>query len=116
MARPLAEEPKRKKVTLRLTEEELWKLDSMTKKSGSNRSEFMYESIFNGRVIYRIENIIPREYMQSFVNLGSNINQIAKVLNTEKSSHLTTQDKFAIQQCDKLLHEIFEKVIFKKVG
>ena len=82
MARPLADEPKKRKVTLRLSEDELWRLDMMTKKSGSNRSEFMYEAIFNGKVIYRIENIIPREYMQSFVNLGSNLNQIARILNT----------------------------------
>lgn len=114
MARPTIKDPKTKVAGAKLTDSEMKKVQNMARIAGLSVSEFLFEKVFNGQVIEKNEFVLPQPYLKEFTLFGSNLNQMARVMNSVPGYLWTDDDKKQIKKTQDMLFKIFELVSFKK--
>ena len=71
------------KVSFKLSETELLKLESDAKKAGKNRSEYLRELVKNSKGVDATFASDRSSFIRQITGIATNINQIAKVVNTQ---------------------------------
>lgn len=71
------------KVSFKLSETELLKLESDAKKAGKNRSEYLRELVKNSRGVDTTFAADRSSFIRQITGIATNVNQIAKVVNTQ---------------------------------
>lgn len=72
-----------KKVSFKLSETELLKLESDAKKTGKNRSEYLRELVKNSKGVDTTFATDRSTFIRQITGIATNVNQIAKVVNTQ---------------------------------
>lgn len=70
------------KVSFKLSETELLKLESDAKKAGKNRSEYLRELVKNSKGVDTTFVADRSTFIRQITGIATNVNQIAKVVNT----------------------------------
>lgn len=70
------------KVSFKLSETELLKLESDAKKAGKNRSEYLRELVKNSKGVDTTFAADRSTFIRQIAGIATNVNQIAKVVNT----------------------------------
>lgn len=70
------------KVSFKLSETELLKLESDAKKVGKNRSEYLRELVKNSKGVDTTFAADRSTFIRQITGIATNVNQIAKVVNT----------------------------------
>ena len=71
------------KVSFKLSEMELLKLESDAKKAGKNRSEYLRELVKNSKGVDTTFATDRGSFIRQITGIATNVNQIAKVVNTQ---------------------------------
>ena len=71
------------KVSFKLSETELLKLESDAKKAGKNRSEYLRELVKNSKGVDSTFVADRSSFIRQITGIATNVNQIAKVVNTQ---------------------------------
>ncbi len=71
------------KVSFKLSEAELMKLESDAKKAGKNRSEYLRELVKNSKGVDATFATDRSSFIRQITGIATNVNQIAKVVNTQ---------------------------------
>lgn len=71
------------KVSFKLSETELLKLESDAKKAGKYRSEYLRELVKNSKGVYTTFATDRSSFIRQITGIATNVNQIAKVVNTQ---------------------------------
>ena len=71
------------KVSFKLSETELLKLESDAKKVGKNRSEYLRELVKNSKGVDTTFASDRSTFIRQITGIATNVNQIAKVVNTQ---------------------------------
>lgn len=71
------------KVSFKLSEMELLKLESDAKKAGKNRSEYLRELVKNSKGVDTTFAADRSTFIRQITGIATNVNQIAKVVNTQ---------------------------------
>lgn len=71
------------KVSFKLSETELLKLESDAKKAGKNRSEYLRELVKNSKGVDTTFATDRSSFIRQITGIATNVNQIAKVVNTQ---------------------------------
>lgn len=71
------------KVSFKLSEMELLKLESDAKKAGKNRSEYLRELVKNSKGVDTTFATDRSSFIRQITGIATNVNQIAKVVNTQ---------------------------------
>ena len=71
------------KVSFKLSETELLKLESDAKKAGKNRSEYLRELVKNSKGVDTTFAADRSFFIRQITGIATNVNQIAKVVNTQ---------------------------------
>lgn len=71
------------KVSFKLSETELLKLESDAKKAGKNRSEYLRELVKNSKGVDTTFAADRSSFIRQMTGIATNVNQIAKVVNTQ---------------------------------
>lgn len=70
------------KVSFKLSETELLKLESDAKKAGKNRSEYLRELVKNSKGVDTTFAADRSSFIRQITGIATNVNQVAKVVNT----------------------------------
>ena len=70
------------KVSFKLSETELLKLEADAKKAGKNRSEYLRELVKNSKGVDTTFAADRSTFIRQIAGIATNVNQIAKVVNT----------------------------------
>ena len=84
------------KVSFKLSETELLKLESDAKKAGKNRSEYLRELVKNSKGVDTTFALDRSSFIRQITGIATNVNQIAKVVNTQGYGY--TRDILAVKQ------------------
>lgn len=76
-------EKKDHKISFKLSESELMKLESDAKKAGKNRSEYLRELVKNSKGVDTTFVADRSSFIRQITGIATNVNQIAKVVNTQ---------------------------------
>lgn len=71
------------KVSFKLSEAELLKLESDAMKAGKNRSEYLRELVKNSKGVDTTFASDRSSFIRQITGIATNVNQIAKVVNTQ---------------------------------
>ena len=71
------------KVSFKLSETELLKLESDARKAGKNRSEYLRELVKNSKGVDTTFASDRSSFIRQITGIATNVNQIAKVVNTQ---------------------------------
>lgn len=71
------------KVSFKLSETELLKLESDARKVGKNRSEYLRELVKNSKGVDTTFASDRSSFIRQITGIATNVNQIAKVVNTQ---------------------------------
>lgn len=71
------------KVSFKLSETELLKLESDAKKAGKNRSEYLRELVKSSKGVDTTFTADRSSFIRQITGIATNVNQIAKVVNTQ---------------------------------
>lgn len=71
------------KVSFKLSEAELQKLESDAKKAGKNRSAYLRELVKNSKGVDATFAADRSSFIRQITGIATNVNQIAKVVNTQ---------------------------------
>lgn len=71
------------KVSFKLSETELQKLESDAKKAGKNRSAYLRELVKNSKGVDTTFAADRSSFIRQITGIATNVNQIAKVVNTQ---------------------------------
>ena len=71
------------KVSFKLSETELLKMESDAKKAGKNRSEYLRELVKNSKGVDTTFAADRSSFIRQITGIATNVNQIAKVVNTQ---------------------------------
>lgn len=71
------------KVSFKLSETELLKLESDARKAGKNRSEYLRELVKNSKGVDATFAADRSSFIRQITGIATNVNQIAKVVNTQ---------------------------------
>lgn len=71
------------KVSFKLSEMELMKLESDAKRAGKNRSEYLRELVKNSKGVDTTFAADRSSFIRQITGSATNVNQIAKVVNTQ---------------------------------
>ena len=71
------------KVSFKLSETELLKLESDAKKAGKNRSEYLRELVKSSKGVDTTFAVDRSSFIRQITGIATNVNQIAKVVNTQ---------------------------------
>ena len=89
-------EKKDYKISFKLSESELIKLESDAKKAGKNRSEYLRELVKNSKGVDTTFVADRSSFIRQITGIATNVNQIAKVVNTQGYGY--TRDILAVKQ------------------
>lgn len=76
-------EKKDYKISFKLSESELIKLESDAKKAGKNRSEYLRELVKNSKGVDTTFVADRSSFIRQMTGIATNVNQIARVVNTQ---------------------------------
>ena len=76
-------EKKAYKISFKLSETELMKLESDAKKAGKNRSEYLRELVKNSKGVDTTFATDRSSFIRQITGIATNLNQIARVVNTQ---------------------------------
>ena len=71
------------KISFKLSESELIKLESDAKKAGKNRSEYLRELVKNSKGVDTTFVADRSSFIRQITGIATNVNQIARVVNTQ---------------------------------
>lgn len=80
------------KVSFKLSESELLKLESDAKKVGKNRSEYLRELVKNSKGVDTTFASDRSSFIRQIAGIATNVNQIAKVVNTQGFAYTSDID------------------------
>lgn len=96
------------KISFKLSETELMKLESDAKKSGKNRSEYLRELVKNSKGIDTTFAADRSSFIRQITGIATNVNQIAKVVNTQGYAYTSDiiRIKRDLENIKKLMQEV----------
>lgn len=94
-------ETKNKRVNFRFTPDDMAKLDALSASSGKNHSQLIRD-LLHGRPIPTQRTPIETEFLGQITRLGSNLNQVNRMLNSAQSG----QDPDLISKQKKTIEEL----------
>lgn len=96
------------KISFKLSETELLKLEFDAKKAGKNRSEYLRELVKNSKGVDATFAADRSSFIRQITGIATNVNQIAKVVNTQ--GYVYTSDiiriKRDLEDIKKLMQEV----------
>lgn len=96
------------KVSFKLSEMELLKLESDAKKAGKNRSEYLRELVKNSKGVDTTFAADRSSFIRQITGIATNVNQIAKVVNTQGFAYLSDINgiKRELEDIKRLMQEV----------
>lgn len=96
------------KVSFKLSEAELLKLESDAKKAGKNRSEYLHELVKNSKGVDTTFASDRSSFIRQITGIATNVNQIAKVVNTQGFAYTSDIDglKRDLEDIKRLTQEV----------
>lgn len=96
------------KISFKLSESELMKLESDAKKAGKNRSEYLRELVKNSKGVDTTFASDRSSFIRQITGIATNVNQIAKVVNTQGYAYTSDINKIKNDLADirKLMQEV----------
>ena len=96
------------KVSFKLSETELLKLESDAKKAGKNRSEYLRELVKNSKGVDTTFASDRSSFIRQITGIATNVNQIAKVVNTQGFAYTSDIDglKRDLEDIKRLTQEV----------
>ncbi|MBQ8233665.1 MAG: MobC family plasmid mobilization relaxosome protein [Lachnospiraceae bacterium] len=96
------------KVSFKLSETELLKLESDAKKAGKNRSEYLRELVKNSKGVDTTFASDRSSFIRQITGIATNVNQIAKVVNTQSFAYSSdiTGLKRDLEEIKRLMQEV----------
>lgn len=96
------------KISFKLSESELMKLESDAKKAGKNRSEYLRELVKNSKGVDTTFASDRSSFIRQITGIATNVNQIAKVVNTQGYAYTSdiTKIKNDLADIRKLMQEV----------
>lgn len=96
------------KVSFKLSETELLKLESDAKKAGKNRSEYLRELVKNSKGVDTTFAADRSSFIRQITGIATNVNQIAKVVNTQSFAYSSDINKIKrdLEDIKRLMQEV----------
>lgn len=96
------------KVSFKLSEAELLKLESDARKAGKNRSEYLRELVKNSKGVDTTFASDRSSFIRQITGIATNVNQIAKVVNTQGFAYTSDIDglKRDLEDIKRLTQEV----------
>lgn len=96
------------KVSFKLSEAELLKLESDARKAGKNRSEYLRELVKNSKGVDTTFASNRSSFIRQITGIATNVNQIAKVVNTQGFVYSSdiTRLKRDLEEIKRLMQEV----------
>lgn len=96
------------KISFKLSEVELLKLESDAKKAGKNRSEYLRELVKNSKGVDTTFAADRSSFIRQITGIATNVNQIAKVVNTQGYAYTSDiiRIKRDLDDIKKLMQEV----------
>lgn len=96
------------KISFKLSEAELLKLESDAKKAGKNRSEYLREIVKNSKGVDTTFAADRSSFIRQITGIATNVNQIAKVVNTQGDAYTSDiiRIKRDLEDIKKLMQEV----------
>lgn len=96
------------KVSFKLSEAELLKLESDARKAGKNRSEYLRELVKNSKGVDTTFASDRSSFIRQITGIATNVNQIAKVVNTQSFAYSSdiTGLKRDLEEIKRLMQEV----------
>ena len=96
------------KVSFKLSETELLKLESDAKKVGKNRSEYLRELVKNSKGVDTTFAADRSSFIRQITGIATNVNQIAKVVNTHSFAYSSDINKIKrdLEDIKRLMQEV----------
>ena len=96
------------KVSFKLSETELLKLESDAKKTGKNRSEYLRELVKNSKGVDTTFAADRSSFIRQITGIATNVNQIAKVVNTQSFAYSSDINKIKrdLEDIKRLMQEV----------
>ena len=96
------------KVSFKLSEAELLKLESDARKAGKNRSEYLRELVKNSKGVDTTFASDRSSFIRQITGIATNVNQIAKVVNTQSLAYSSdiTGLKRDLEEIKRLMQEV----------
>lgn len=96
------------KVSFKLSETELLKLESDARKVGKNRSEYLRELVKNSKGVDTTFASDRSSFIRQITGIATNVNQIAKVVNTQSFAYSSdiTGLKRDLEEIKRLTQEV----------
>lgn len=96
------------KVSFKLSEAELLKLESDARKAGKNRSEYLRELVKNSKGVDTTFASDRSSFIRQITGIATNVNQIAKVVNTQGFAYSgdITGLKRDLEEIKRLMQEV----------
>lgn len=96
------------KVSFKLSETELLKLESDAKKAGKNRSEYLRELVKNSKGVDTTFVADRNTFIRQITGIATNVNQIAKVVNTQGFAYSSdiNRIKRELEDIKRLMQEV----------
>lgn len=96
------------KVSFKLSETELLKLEADAKKAGKNRSEYLRELVKNSKGVDTTFAADRSTFIRQIAGIATNVNQIAKVVNTQGFAYSSdiTKIKRELEDIKRLMQEV----------
>lgn len=96
------------KVSFKLSETELLKLESDAKKAGKNRSEYLRELVKNSKGVDTTFVADRSSFIRQITGIATNVNQIAKVVNTQSFAYSSDINKIKrdLEDIKRLMQEV----------
>ena len=96
------------KVSFKLSETELLKLESDAKRAGKNRSEYLRELVKNSKGVDTTFASDRSSFIRQITGIATNVNQIAKVVNTQGFAYTSDIDglKRDLEDIKRVMQEV----------
>ena len=96
------------KVSFKLSESELLKLESDARKAGKNRSEYLRELVKNSKGVDTTFASDRSSFIRQITGIATNVNQIAKVVNTQGFAYSSDMNglKHDLEDIKRLMQEV----------
>ena len=96
------------RVSFKLSETELMKLESDAKKAGKNRSEYLRELVKNSKGVDTTFAADRSSFIRQITGIATNVNQIAKMVNTQGFAYTSDMNgiKRDLEDIKRLMQEV----------
>jgi len=111
MGRPLKSEDNKRSIKLfvRLTKSEKELLDNKIKGTTISLPDYVRQAVFNKEVV--VKRIVSPAFKMDIGKIGNNLNQIARLFNTNPEKYKISQREFRMmEEMKELLNEIKNKL------